>query len=595
MKYIILLFAALFITVTGCRKDIHIEDSVFIPIGEDITTNLHGRVVDISGRSIEEAEVTVANKTIFTNGDGYFYIPNVIVPSDGFTINVRSQNNGKVLKRVIPHAETNTYEEIILDEDNSFFEFSNTVVISDSKNRVTITIPENSLVFENEMPYEGIYFARVIYYDPTQVTTLRTMPGNLQGIDKDGEKVTLGSYGMFDVEVTSENGESLFLARNKVAKVNMRVPALLSNNAPNEAPTWTLDNTSGLWLEEDQIASLSIDGDIAFYGFDITDLRYWNCDIKELNTDLSGTIRDNNGIPIENRLVQISFNSDGNEFFSRGENTNNLGIYKTRIPKDIPITLSVYDAHCNNIISTEEIGPFTDANNTKDVEIVLSDESYTITGLAVDCVSDTELGNATIFLYDYTGKVVINTQTNNDGSFAIHNTCFANGTTEGFSLGILNLDTGNIIVTNSFPYSDVNIDLGNVFPCEDIIESINVTSGFGDLSFDESSAFFSPDSLIISAEINNTSISLFATVSEEGINQIDYLQVRYSADQVLTCTSAYQHTYCNEAVTLNVTEINEEQKYITGIIEGVLYTGEIAEPDFTFSNDVLIEFSVLYQ
>ncbi len=594
MKNIIFLFVALIITVTSCRKDIQIEDTIFIPIGEDVTTNLHGRIIDLSGRSIPEVEVTVKGKSIFTNGDGYFYMLNTNVPSDGFTIKVRSLNNDKILRRTVPQAETNTYEEIILEKSERFKEYLGTEenIITDSINQVKVTIPKNSLVTENNTPYNGIYLGRVKYYDPTEITTLRTMPGNMQGIDKDGEKVTLGSFGMFDIEITDPNGEQLKLADDKTARVTMESSALFESFS--SVPTWRLDPDTGLWLEDKNAQLVNIEG-FSFYVFDIDEFRYWNCDVRELNTYLSGTVVDEFGVPLENRLIQITFTSEGNPFFCTGGNTNNSGQFETTVPKNKIITFSIFDQNCYGAVHTEEIGPFTQDSDTKDIEAVITEDSYTITGFVLDCSGDISFSSVTVFLYDQNGVVRISTQTNEEGFFAIHNTCFDQDLEGGYRIGVLDLDTGNYIITDQYPFSEVDTDIGNILQCDDIIEFVNVVSGFGDLSFDNLSAFYGPDSLVISAETNNISFNLFANVSEEGMNPVDYLQILYSDDQVLTCTSAYQHTNCKEAIKLTITEINEDQKYITGSIEGVLYTGEIAEPDFTFSNDVSIEFKVLYQ
>ena len=593
MKKIIFLFIALIITVTSCRKDIHIDDTIFIPIGDDVTTNLHGRIIDVNGRSIPETEVVVKGQMAFTNGDGYFYMPNISVPNDGFTIKVRSQNNDKLIKRVTPQVGTNTYEEIVLMTAPESNAFSTTIESIVSNGQTSVTIPPNSLIDIEGIPHQGDYITRLIHYSPADKNISRTMPGNLQGIDKNGNKVTLGTYGMIDIEVTDTNGVPLSLSPNSRALVKMNTPSLLLEKT-SAIPTWKLDETSGLWLEEGETDELTFIEDIAFIYFYIDEFTIWNCDIKELNTNLSGTILDQFGVPIENRWIRITFTSDGQNFICSGGNTNSRGEFKARVPKDIALTLDVYDQNCEDFIYSENIGPFTEEDNIIKIETEFTEESYTITGFIANCSGDIVFNNATVFLYDQNNNVRVSTQTNEDGSFTIHNICFETQLDEGYRIRVLDLETGNYIVTNQYPFAEVDTNLGNLFPCDDVFEYIEIVSIYGDLLFNDPRSFYETDSLVILADTTGMSFSLVANVSDEGINPISSLQVVYSADQVLSCTSQYQHTICSDAVTLTITNLNEITKTISGNIDGELYFGEIANPSLIESSDVTINFTVKY-
>ena len=598
MKNLLFLFTALIIIVTSCRKDIYSDDTIFIPIGDDVNTNLHGRVVDISGRSVVEAEVIVNDKMIFTNNDGYFYIPNVIVPSDGFTIRVRSQNDEKVLRRVTPQPGNNTYEEIILPRGESFTVHNGfgLVSASDTANQVTVTIQGNSLVDGENNLYDGEFLTKIIYYDPTRLTTLKSMPGNLQGISKEGENVTLGSFGMINIEVLGINGEVLRLAEDKTAAVRMKASALIEPF--NSVPTWRLDENSGLWLEN-STAELQLLEGVLFYVFDISNFNSWNCDIRELSTNLSGTILDESGVPVENRLIQFTFTTDGNDFYCTGGNTNNLGKFDAVVPLGKMMTLSIYDYNCNGIIHQQEIGPFNADENNINIDATLTKEHYLITGVVIDCNSGLVFDNATVFLYDLNGNVRVSTQTDADGAFSIHNTCFGESIEEEFSISVLDLNTFNSFSSQTFSSIAEDINVGNIFGCEDLAEFINVDYGFGLVSFENPNISFetdslATDSLFMSANNNQMSFTLFAIGIEQGTHPVDFLEIRISEDQLLSCTSQYAHTICSEAVEFTITENNDNLGYIAGHISGILYYGELQIPDETLFTDVFIEFRVNY-
>ena len=590
MKNVIYLLLVLVVTASSCRKDFESEEPTFILVGEDVITHLHGRVVDPTGRSITEAEVTVEERTVFTNIDGYFYFPSISVPNDGFVIKVRSQNNDRAIRRIIPQAETNTYEEIILPfyGEYQMFDTEQSNDIRDPSGTVRITIPANALVNENSISYQGSFNARVKYYDPSDILTMRTMPSNLQGVDKDGAKVSLGSYGMFDIEVIGTNGETLQLGDDRTADVQLFFSGELIESALSSIPTWVLDESSGLWVESGEANLFTNDTDVTYFSFGIDEFASWNCDIKEQNTSLSGIVIDETGVPIENRLVLMTFTSGGNNFFSTGGNTNSRGEFETKVPKGKIITLSLYDENCGKRIHTEEIDPITEDNSKIDVITLITEDSYTISGNLFDC-EDLPLGNATVFLFGATEQVRASTQTEADGSFAIHNICFG----DGFSLKVLNLNTFTSFSIDGFPFTEIDLDIGNYYECEESTEFINVSSQFEFISFNNPEAVLDGDSLVITAETNFGSFLLIAGISADGNNYVDHVEIRIG-DQTLTCTSEFSHTTCSDAVSFNIIEKNVDLQLLTGSIDGLLYTGNISIPDSTIGSDVSIDFRVNY-
>ena len=591
MKKIIILSLTLIVIVSGCRKDIYESDTtIFVPTSEEVTTNLHGRVISDSGFSLPEVQITIHNRTTFTNGEGYFQMADLSVPNDGFAIRVRDPNNNKIIRRIVPQGETNTYAEIVLNQSNPFKEYSGSMenIIRDSMNQISVTIPENSIVTSNATPYQGTYFARVNYFNPNQISTLKSMPGNLQGIGSDGAKVTLGSVAMFDIEIIDENGENLFLSSERTARV--LIPLAIESTF--DVPLWRLDETTGLWLQQQNIAERTSNGEIRFLSFEIDALRYWNCDVRELNTYITGTINDTNGIPIENRQLVFNFLSEGNNFYCSGGFTNSKGEFESRVPKDIPLVLSIYDQNCNDIIYTQEVGPFGEESDPININAQINKEAYTLSGFAFDCTGNISYNNASVFLYDSNNNVRVTTQTNEDGAFTIHNICF--DINEAYRIGILNLDTGDYTSSDQIPLTEIDLDLGNVIPCDEFPASIRVVSVFEELTINNPSASYVPDSLLISGNSASASVFIYASTGNEGILEVNSIEIKYSDDQVLSCSSQYPHTLCNESVELTITDINESTKTITGNIEGALYYGEVSDPEFTQTSDVFIDFRVIY-
>lgn len=589
MRNIIYLLFISALVLSSCRKDIELESTdITILIGEDVETNLHGRVVTEGGRSIPEAEVKIGNTTVFTNSDGYYNIPNLTVPEDGFAMEINSPLYSKSIRRIIPQAQTNTYEEVTLKRQRSgtFYESSALNFLQDTLGSASVTLAPNCLVDRNNNAYNGSYTANIVYYNPTEVTTLKTMPGNLDGINKEGKKVTLGSLGMIYIDVRSENGESLFLADGKTARVSIMTFGV-GNNPPIEVPIWRLDNTSGIWVEEGVTNSFDTNPDAVFYGFDISEFNFWNCDIAVENTCLSGTILDESDVPVENRLVVITFTEDGINYYSNGGNTNSKGEYRAKVPKDKVITLSVYDINCNDALFTQEVGPFTNDIEKFDLTPNIDKDYYTINGLIYGC-EDIPLGNATVFLYDEQDKVRASTQTKTDGRFTIHNVCFRD---EGFRIKVLDLNTNLSILSDNYGFTASDIDIGEILICQvDNPYFINVSSTLGSISFNNPALLVTEDSLVLSAETNLGDFLLIGSVSATGDNFIDLIEIRIGNDQ-LTCTSKFEYALCME---MNITELNADLQIVAGSIDGVLYSGDISNEESIIGNDVSIIFRAQY-
>jgi len=485
MKKIIILSLTLIVIVSGCRKDIYESDTtIFVPTSEEVTTNLHGRVISDSGFSLPEVQITIHNRTTFTNGEGYFQMADLSVPNDGFAIRVRDPNNNKIIRRIVP--------------------------------------------------------------------------------------------------------QGLFLSSERTARV--LIPLAIESTF--DVPLWRLDETTGLWLQQQNIAERTSNGEIRFLSFEIDALRYWNCDVRELNTYITGTINDTNGIPIENRQLVFNFLSEGNNFYCSGGFTNSKGEFESRVPKDIPLVLSIYDQNCNDIIYTQEVGPFGEESDPININAQINKEAYTLSGFAFDCTGNISYNNASVFLYDSNNNVRVTTQTNEDGAFTIHNICF--DINEAYRIGILNLDTGDYTFSDQVPLTEIDLDLGNVIPCDEFPASIRVVSVFEELTINNPSASYVPDSLLISGNSASASVFIYASTGNEGILEVNSIEIKYSDDQVLSCSSQYPHTLCNESVELTITDINESTKTITGNIEGALYYGEVSDPEFTQTSDVFIDFRVIY-
>ena len=167
------------------------------------------------------------------------------------------------------------------------------------------------------------------------------------------------------------------LGNNKKATLSFPVPASLLGNAPEEIPLWFFDESIGFWKQEGENAVLEGEK----YVGEVSHFSFWNCDYPYPVIDLSGTIIDENGMPLANRLVEIELGSNG---ITGSGYTDNNGFFSGKVPADESLTLSVYYALGCDISFESNIGSFSADTDLGDIEI---DEPnlITVTGEVVDC------------------------------------------------------------------------------------------------------------------------------------------------------------------------------------------------------------------
>ena len=174
-----------------------------------------------------------------------------------------------------------------------------TVSVPNSPARVTI--PANGLV-----PVAGGTPAGSVNVSLTPINPAeepRVMPGGFNGIAAGGGSVQpLESGGAMQVDVRDSAGARYTLAPGTTATI--RIPLRTqSANPPATMPLWFFDDTAGVW-REDGTATLQGTGANRYYEGPVTRVTYWNADLVLDSIVVNGCVKDANGQPVANALVQ---------------------------------------------------------------------------------------------------------------------------------------------------------------------------------------------------------------------------------------------------------------------------------------------------
>lgn len=251
----------------------------------------------VNGATVRTDAATAGTAT--TAADGKF---SVSAPVGDRTI-VRVEANGFVnafpIARVTTGQTTNLGVKLVPIAVTETLSVGAGGTVSSSTARVTI--PANSLVPQSGGTPAGSVNVSLTPLNPAVDTTL--MPGGFNGISAGGGSTRpIESFGALLIDIRDSAGTRYNLAPGKTATIRIPV-GTQSADPPTTIPLWFFDETAGVWREEGT-ATLQGSGSNRFYEGNITRVTYWNADLVLDSIVVKGCVKDANGQPVANALVQ---------------------------------------------------------------------------------------------------------------------------------------------------------------------------------------------------------------------------------------------------------------------------------------------------
>ncbi len=480
------LFAILSVIVIGCKKDEIIVVDTFTPIEinppvDNVQADVYGKVVNQSDEALEEITVELNGASVSTDENGFFKFRNVTVNSYGNVITVNEAGYFKAIKFIETDADASAYVEFKLMDKTlkgSVASSSASEVVISGQSKVEFQA--DGFIDSSGEPYTGQVEIYAQWLDPTALSTLQEMPGDLRAVDTGSEIVQLATYGMLAVELESPSGEQLNLAPGMDAELTFDVPLELEAGAPETIPMWHFDEDSGYWVE--QGAATLVDG---MYIGTVSHFSFWNCDAPFPLVNMHGLVSDNRGYGLANLLVEIVMNSGA----SAGSGwTDADGYYYGKIPANEVLTIKIYDS-CGDLVYEDVIGPFVTDVLIQPIEIVDNMNNILFTGTFEDCD-----GNAVVDGYikvgsnDFAQIIFVE----DDGSFAgLVNVC-----------DLLEVEVVGIDLVNSLQSAPVSVivdgtdaEIGVLSACDELEQYFYYTMGDTFVTMTEAYFQYSPDSL----------------------------------------------------------------------------------------------------
>lgn len=376
--------------------------------GNTIYASVFGSVKDDAGQAVINATVMLNGAQTTTDNNGTFLFENTPVDAERAYIVVEKNGFFKGSRAFVPNATEPAIVSIQMlprvvtgTVDNAL---GGTVNVTGGPQLI---FDANDIALDNGGAYTGTVQVFASFMDPSDDALLEIMPGDLRALNTNGDAVTLGTYGMINVELEGTNGENLNVAPGAEVEIRMPIETSIQGNAPNTIPLWHFDDIQGNWVEDGSATKVGTD-----YVGTVDHFTIWNCDVPYNGKSFSVHIVDQNGVPVPS--TPIAFRNSSGVIVGTGTSNVN-GLVQGWCQSDAVLDLIIKDA-CNVDVSIQQVNSNGITQDFGTVALPqLNVNVGTITGTLVDC-NNQPVANGFVFLQN--GSNVSTTLTDQNGNFS---------------------------------------------------------------------------------------------------------------------------------------------------------------------------------
>ncbi len=375
-------FCLVFLTFFTCRK----EEDIFVPDPKPETIvqgSVGGQIADTNGQAISQATIQMLvnenTHEALTDENGIFYFRNVELNTERTYLSVLSPGYHTGSRTFVPQKEGIEFVNIQLMPLTPLTSFSAADGAEiDIPGGGAIDIPANGIQTPNAEPHTGpVHLAASLLLADDPDAGL-AMPGNLTGMNADGEWRALSTFGMMTVELNSDEGHSLQLKEGNLATVRIPLSDNFGQNAPNTLLLWRFTD-EGYWKEEGS-AQLTSDN---YYEGEISRIGIWNVSMPYPMVRIGGLVHfAQPGKPYPNAPVAV--NVVGAGLCAYGYTDNN-GTLDFNLPASQVLLLQVF-GYCGEVLYETEFGPFQENAELSSFSVGQStNDPVQLSGKLVDC------------------------------------------------------------------------------------------------------------------------------------------------------------------------------------------------------------------
>ncbi|KQK27419.1 hypothetical protein AR438_04245 [Chryseobacterium aquaticum] len=533
-------------------------------------------VLSTNGSPVSGATITIGNSTVQTNAQGIFVIKNADVKEKFAYVKATKAGFVNGSRTMVPTTGNNKINIMMIPATNTSTVASGAISTVSLPNGTKVKF-DGSFKDANGNAYNGNVNVAMFHLKPSDQYLNELMPGSFLANNTDGNSRIMETYGMLHVQLTGASGQNLQIATGHTAEMTVAIDATQTSPAPATIPLWSFNETTGIWQEEGSATKVGN----AYVG-NVSHFSWWNCDAQFPQCLLNVHIQNSTAQPLSNVTVKLFRQNQNSTSAITDGNGNASGI----IPAGENLTMKIYDA-CNNVIMTNNIGPFANnSNNTLPVITISQSLSNTIiiTGTLKDCsgnnvtngVANLSYASSTNYFSNYSTQVT-------NGSFSFNVLSCASSQQLTFSgADFTNLQTtGDINFTATYPTTN----LGNLTVCTSATEFITIQTDAQPIKY-----FISPIYADGNAQTPTSVLGLF--ISSQNSNA-GFLLSSLNGSAVGTYTSNFSLESLGEFInangnnlTLQISNYGAVGQYIDFTINGT-YTNTTGSHTLSVTGHVI--------
>ena len=544
--------------------------------GNSAQRNFHGLVLSTNGSPVSGATITIGNSTVQTNAQGIFVIKNADVKEKFAYVKATKAGFVNGSRTMVPTTGSNKINIMMIPATNTSTVASGAISTVSLPNGTKVKF-DGSFKDANGNAYNGNVNVAMFHLKPSDQYLNELMPGSFLANNTDGNSRIMETYGMLHVQLTGASGQNLQIASGHTAEMTVAIDATQTSTAPATIPLWSFNETTGIWQEEGSATKVGN----AYVG-NVSHFSWWNCYAQFPQCLLNVHIQNATALPLSNVTVKLFRQNQNSTSAITDGNGNASGI----IPAGENLTMKIYDA-CNNVIMTNNIGPFANNSNNTLPAITISQSlsnTITITGTLKDCsgnnvtngVANLSYASSTNYFSNYSTQVT-------NGSFSFNVLSCASSQQLTFSgADFTNLQTtGDINFTATSP----STNLGNLTVCTSATEFITIQTDAQPIKY-----FISPIYADGNAQTPTSVLGLF--ISSQNANAV-FLLSSLNGSAVGTYTSNFSLESLGEFInangnnlTLQISNYGAVGQYIDFTINGT-YTNTTGSHTLSVTGHVI--------
>lgn len=338
-KLLLASLALIGLTFVACDNRDEQELGYEFTLGNSISKDFKGKIVDENSNPIAGVTITMAGMTTTTDADGKFTLNGVSVLERFAYLTAEKAGYLKGSRAVIPHEGVTDMNIMLLP--------MNVTETFESGEPHNVLLPNNvkiafdgAFMTENGTAYNGDIDVIVNHLDAADPNVFVKMPGALLGQRTDGTISGMETYGMVNVELRGDNGEKLQIMTGHTAEVVLPIAPNQLDTAPATIPLWHFNETSGMW--EEQGFSRKVGN--KYYGT-VSHFSWWNNDYAYVVATLHVTVKNSDGSPVNGVRVTITrqAGSTGDVLMDLGTTGVN-GTLSAGVPRNEVLTFRAYNS-----------------------------------------------------------------------------------------------------------------------------------------------------------------------------------------------------------------------------------------------------------